>query len=229
MFQIIIPVVNIDLFNILFNNILENTILPTKIIIINNSSDSLAVPSRGEVEFRIITPPTPLPVNTSWNLGISHLSKCDFVSILNDDIEIPRTFFERIANGFKKISKAGVICPCTVTDKRQINNFLLVDVYDKMKKKEGWAFTIRKEILDTIPPIHSELKMFFGDDWFWWHVFRGGSGCIWYKDHGTIIYHAVGTALRKLDYRERNLQKKRERTIWYALKTEYVKSGVCKL
>lgn len=228
-FQVIIPVVNIEMFDTLLNNIFENTILPSSIIIINNSTYHINLPNSSYILFRLIEPKIPMYVNDSWNMGISHLSKCDFVSILNDDIEIPKFFFERIANGFKNFPKAGVICPCTVTSKGSIVDFPIINNYTKMKKKEGWAFTIRKDILDTIPPIHPLLKLFYGDDWFWWHVYRGGSGCLWYKDCGTVIYHAVGSALRKMCSTERNIQKKREKILWYNMKTEFVKSGVCKL
>lgn len=228
-FQVVIPVINIEMLSILLNNICENTVLPSSIIIINNSTRQINLPKSSGISFRMIEPDTPMRVNDSWNLGVSHLSECDFVSILNDDLSISSTFFERIANGFKKTPNAGAICPCTVTNKSDIDNFQLVDKYVKMKKVEGWAFTLRKDILDTIPPIHPLLKLFYGDDWFWWHVYRGGSGCLWYKDCGTVIYHAVGTALRKMCSKERNTQKKREKTLWYSMKTEFVKSGVCKL
>lgn len=224
LFQVIIPVVNIGMLDILIGNILNNTILPETIIIINNSSQQIKTSILPTIKFVVINPPAPLFVNESWNLGISKLSECDFVSILNDDIEIPTTFFKRIANGFKNFSKAGVICPCTVADRAMIA-LPTRDSYEKMKKKEGWAFTIRKNLLDTIPPIPSELKLFFGDDYFWWHVYRGGSGYIWYKDCGTIIYHAIGTSLRKICKKERDLQKRRERKIWYDLKSGLIGNG----
>lgn len=224
-FQIIIPAVNIEMLDTLLGNILKNTLLPSSIIIINNSSQPMNPPQSSGVKFTVINPESPLYVNESWNLGISYLTECEFVSILNDDIEIPATFFERIHMGFK-IPNAGAICPCTVVNKDNVNSFPIVDKYVKMNKKEGWAFSIRKDVLDKIPPIHSGLELFFGDDWFWWHIYRGGSGCLWYKDCGTVIYHAVGTALRKMCSKERNLQKKKEKFLWYDLKNEYLKSGV---
>lgn len=224
-FQVIIPVVNIRMLNTLLSNICENTVLPSSVIIINNSTRQITLPKSSGISFRMIEPDIPMYVNDSWNMGISHLSECDFVSILNDDIEIPRTFFERIAKGFKSHSNAGAICPCTVTNRADIIDFPLTNGYMKMKKKEGWAYTIRKDILDTIPPIHPSLKLFYGDDWFWWHVYRGGSGCLWYKDHGTVIYHAVGVALRRLCSKERSKQKKKEKKAWLDLKNKFLESG----
>lgn len=225
--QVIIPVVNIRMFNILLKNILENTVLPSSIIIINNSSQHIKLPSSfSETKFIIINPPTPLYVNESWNLGISYLSKCDFVSILNDDIEIPKFFFERIAKGFKTFSNAGVICPCTVTRREGVAIFPVVDKYVKMQRVEGWAFTIKKSLLDAIPPIPPALEFFFGDDFFWWYVYRTSPGCLWYKDRGTVIYHAVGTSLRKIDKAKRAQIKRNEREVWYNLKTELIKKGI---
>ena len=225
-FQIIIPVVNIGMFNILLDNILKNTTLPSAIIIINNSSQPIKISRPSDIEFIVIEPPTSLFVNESWNLGISYLTECDFVSILNDDIEIPKTFFESVSEGFKFFPNAGAVCPCTVINKSDIVNFPIENKYVKMRKKEGWAFSIRKNLLDAIPPIDERLELFFGDDWFWWYTYRGGSGYLWYKDHNIVIYHAVGTALRKLDYGKRNMQKKKEKLIWYGLKTEFLKSGI---
>lgn len=224
-FQVIIPVVNVGMFDILVRNILSNSIYPSSIIIINNSTEHIEIPKSSKTKFIVINPPNPLFVNESWNLGISYLTDCDFVSILNDDLEIPLTFFERITKGFKTFPDAGVICPCTVTHKVEVDRFELVNKYVKMRKKEGWAFTIRKDILDTIPPVHPELELFFGDDWFWWYVYRGGSGYVWYKDCGMVVYHAVGTSLRKLCSTKRNTQKGKERKIWYDLKTRFIENG----
>ena len=226
-FQVIIPAVNVGMLDVLIGNILNNTILPESIIIINNSSQQIKIPIQTTtVKFIVINPMSPLSVNESWNLGISKLTECDFVNFLNDDIEIPTTFFERIAAGFKKVFGAGVICPCTVTDRACVVTFPTRDSYEKMKEKEGWAFTIRKSLLDSITLIPDGLKIFFGDDYYWWYIFRGTKGYIWYKDWGTCIYHAVGASLRKIPSRERNAIKSRERKIWYDLKNSLIKNGV---
>ena len=225
-FHVIIPAVNVEVLYTLLDNIFENTVLPSHITIINNSSKVIKIPNFSKIDFTLIEPPSPLKVNESWNLGISRLSQCRFVSVLNDDIEIPKTFFERIEDGFNRYSNVGAICPCTVGDKKEISTFLLVDMYAKMKKVEGWAFTIRKCLLDTIPPIPPDLKFFFGDDYFWWYTYRGGSGYLWFRDYGTVIYHAVGTALRKIGKAKRTIIKKEEREIWYSLKGRLIEEGI---
>jgi GT2 family glycosyltransferase len=223
--QVIIPVMNTKVFQILANNIVDNIYKPSRIITINNSGEDIPKNpfKEYEIDYTVITPPKPLCVNESWNLGISKLLKCDFVSILNDDIQIPQTFFQNLIQGFKHYPDAGVICPHTVTDKKDGCN-ITSNEFTKMKHKEGWAFTIRKNILDTIPPIPPNLKLFFGDDWFWWHVYK--KGFLWYKDTSIEIFHHVGLSVRRINIEERTKIIRKERKIWYDFKTNFMKHGV---
>lgn len=222
-FQVIIPVINIDLVDSLLNSISINTIIPARIIIINNSNDSIK--NLYGLPIDIYSPPTPLSVNPSWNLGISKLTNCDFASILNDDIELPKLFFENIAKAFEKFPNCGAICPDTVNNNLEaFEAAVSMNATVKMQQKEGWAFTIRKSLLDRIPPIHPDLKLFFGDDWVWWHTYKGGF--YWYKDYNSIVHHLVGASLRMMCKKERNIQKRQERVIWYDLKNTFMKDPI---
>lgn len=222
-FQVIIPVINIDLVDNLLNSISINTITPARIIIINNSNNNIK--NLYGLPVDIYSSPIPLSVNPSWNLGISHLTNCDFVSILNDDIELPKLFFANLANVFEKFPYCGAICPDTVNNNLEsFEAAVPMNATVKMQQKEGWAFTIRKSLLDRIPPIHSDLQLFFGDDWFWWHTYKGGF--YWYKDYNSIVHHLVGASLRMMCKKERNIQKRKERVIWYNLKFKFMQDPI---
>jgi len=226
-FKVVIPVINFDYVDALLQGISRNTLLPKRVIIINNSktisNNPYSIINIYGLKLYVITPPFPLNVNPSWNLGILKTSDCDFVSILNDDIEIPETFFENVANAFDKYSDCGVVCPDTVISKEDFNSRIPVGEVLKMKKKEGWAWTIRRELVDIIPPIHNDLQLFYGDDWYWWHTWKRGK--VWIKIMNTIIYHTVGASVSKISKIDRNIQKKAEKFLWYDMKNAMIDSG----
>lgn len=222
--QVVVPVMGIDRFRKLAENICANSRLPSLVVIVNNSGQNITdLPFEDyKIPYTIVVPPKSLAVNAAWTLGISILSECDYVSILNDDIEIPSHFFSHIIRNFRCLPDAGAICPYTDMNRKNIPylDYGLNDV-SRMKHKEGWAFTIRKNLLDEIPPIPTELTMFFGDDWYWWHTYK--RGFLWYKDNGIAIYHAVGASLRKIDKEERDALRNAERFLWYDMKGQMAK------
>jgi len=220
--QVVIPTININLLDCLLQSIAGNTLIPNHVIIINNLPDQSVVSTYG-LSTTIITPRSPLSVNPSWNLGISQTTNCDFVSILNDDILLPNKFFENLAGVFKVKTDAGVVCPWTVINMKEFKTKKGVNNIIKMKRKEGWAWTIRKDLVDEIPPIHSNLQLFYGDDWFWWHTYKRKR--TWVKDLNTIIYHAVGASCSKISILERTKQVRDEKFKWYALKKQFLDSG----
>ncbi len=199
-FEIIVPVVNVKMFcTYLFNSICNNILLPKKIIIINNSKyknnnifkhKMLKYIVDNTLNIEIYSSETGF-VNESFNIGISHLSSnCDYVSFLNEDVILNDCFFQKNLKVFE-IKNCGVACPKTVNFIKNLIND--VDNIQQMSKREGWAFTVRKDLLDLIPPIpHKKLSIFFGDDWFWYHSID--AGFLWYKNTGNVIYHKVGVS-----------------------------------
>ena len=221
--QVVVPVMDVDRFRKLAEDICANSHKPSLVIIVNNSKQNISdLPfDNYEIPYTVIIPPMPLATNHAWNLGIGLLTECDYASILNDDIEIPNHFFGHIMGNFEYRSNAGAICPYTITDRENNLDYNINDII-RMKHKEGWAFTIRKKLLDEIPPIPTELTMFFGDDWYWWHTYK--RGFLWYKDNGVAIFHAVGASLRNIDKEERDALRNAERSIWYDMKNEMIKN-----
>jgi len=191
-FQVIIPMVQQDLCNILLNCMKFQDVKPDRILIINNSGRDFRLDNP---MIEVFTPIQPLNVNPSWNLAIKMLAGSEYVSFLNDDISfITKKFFEEIENGFHTYKKAGVVCPETINNEELHNHVCKKYRYSQMRKREGWAFTIRKSILDNIPPIPDKLTTFCGDDWIWHHCHK--AGYYWLKAHWLVLFHRTSSTVK---------------------------------
>lgn len=203
-YSVIIPVVNRSLASQLLASIATNTIIPDDILIVDNSMSKTAFPHDFDLPLRVIDTKECLGVNASWNLGIRAIGDCDYVAILNDDVVLGKSFFERNIHVFKTNTDCGAACPGTVFNLSELEEKLSKIIL--MKKREGWAMSFRWDILKAIPPIPDDLKTFCGDDWFWLQT--GLMGYYWYKDTGNIVYHKVGEAVRALGVRKHLRQDK---------------------
>jgi len=151
-------------------------------------------------------------VNESWNIGFSQAGKCDILSVLNDDVVLNERFFERLVAPFQIIDCA-VVCPKTETtvegfDATRLRAGLGFDLAP-MKRREGWAFSFRKDILDNIPRIPVEkFKTFCGDDWLWYHTVV--QRMRWYWDLNNVIYHKVGASLDSMPKLRETLREEKE-------------------
>lgn len=207
-FQVIIPVVNPELCDILIKNMEENTLLPKRVIIIDNSKQYY-MPRSHKFLIEIYHSKTGA-VNESWNLGISKTTDCDYVSILNDDIRIGPWFFERIVRVFREALNCSAVCPNTILGVRVPNLREGSFSFEGMSRREGWAVSFRKKILDKVPPIpNTRIKTFYGDNWWWFWT----TICIkanWYKDLGNPIWHMVGQSTLKLGKRRCKRKERKE-------------------
>jgi len=201
-FEVIVPVVNLELMRNLIESIHKNTLLPEKIILIDNSkrpvSDIFKFIPLNHVVKVVHYSKTGL-VNESLNLGRKYISKdCEFVSFLNDDVVLLPCFFQRNLELFEN-KKCGVAVPRTV---HSMDKMIKGKVAPRiLAKREGWAFTIRKKLLDDIPPIPCKrIATFHGDDWIWYYTSPKGN--LWFKDMGNVIYHHIGASVDKLGFKK---------------------------
>lgn len=209
-FNVICPVVQPDLCDNMLRSLESNSILPKRVIIIDNTDKGDYLPISHLFKIDVYYSEMG-HVNESWNLGISKADiRADYVSILNDDIYLNGFFFQRVLETFKKYKNCGVACPKTLKDRNELGRGVGKQRITRMGRREGWAFTIRKELLDHIAPIPSHrITIFHGDDWFWfWTKTRGN---FWYKDLGNLIWHEVGASVTSLNMRG---LKKKERNEW---------------
>ena len=195
--DVIIPVIRKDLLKLLIDDFKGQSLLPAHVLVIDNSGTTDST-EYTDMPFPVtrVAQSKNIGVNASWNLGIGICLNCDAVAILNDDIRISVDFFKKIAAVLNLVPDAAVVCPQTLpeTDCFLQNPHQETGRIIPMRKREGWAMSIRRDILDQIPPIPDSLRTFCGDDWFWyWTVVRLKK--YWVKDLSNIIYHHVGASM----------------------------------
>lgn len=191
MIDIIIPAVRQTELLLLLYDLIENqSVLPNKVYVIDNREEQITGLQyyydnhEGIVEH--IRMKERLLPHASWRLGFG-LAEANYISLFNDDIRLEGNFLERLLETFRANSKIGVVCPTLSR-----GNVRSIPRWIKMPKREGWAWTIRKDLLDAIPPIPEELTMFAGDDWYFYFVNK--YGYIWAKMTDCFCYHSPGVS-----------------------------------
>jgi len=222
MISVVIPVLNqLFLTSNLLKYISENTVKPAKIFLIdNNSSEDIksAVDCYKDLNIVYIKQRKNYGVNAAWNIGIQ-FSEEGIISFLNNDIIIPKFFFEYIEELMTKNPKVGICVPTTVKDKSSV---LTIDSYSDIRtsplgKREGWAFTMRTSLARVCFPIPKELKFFFGDDYLFGRTLEMGYTVV--KMENNPIYHYGSVTLSEEIGDSKTLELlKDERKVWEEIK-----------
>lgn len=201
---VVIPVVQDVYVNQLLCCIEQNSVHPDSVIIIDNSEKGVNLAQKTHLRVHLYKLAFSLSVNASWNYGIQNFvgTDIDLISILNDDLLIERLFFEKLIRQASRNGKAGVFCPQTLPRQINIENALPVgfESCSEMSKREGWAWTIRKNLARHLPPIPDKLKTFCGDDWYWYHCHKESRP--WMKIAGCWCYHYVGQSVKIMNVRQ---------------------------
>jgi GT2 family glycosyltransferase len=218
----VIPTMDVESAVLLVNQILNDSPIPDKIFIINNtekcyeSSEFLE-----DKRFIILNQLSNIGVNPSLNKAMDLAEEMGAnLSFLNDDICIANYFFLRICNIMDHYKDTGILCPSTTHD---MGFFLAHSKFMSQTEfkfhapysivpllhREGWAVTLSIDLIRRMPRIPEEMKTFCGDDWVFEHAEKFGFGII--KDLNNIIYHKVGSTLKKHpEIRDTLLEEKRE-------------------
>jgi hypothetical protein len=210
--ELIVPVIVDHLFQGFLESVEANTILPQRILLIDNTPKGIK-PKSTKVEIVRLKSKTGM-VNESWNLGIKRLSKdCEAVGIYNDDIILNPYFFQRTIETLNWSKQCAVACPNTVETTQSLRRGRVNRT--GMTEREGWCFTIKKQILDLIPPIPDNVvQTFCGDSWIFEHT--QSMGYFWGKDLGNPIWHYKGVSILATGKRK---DKKPEWNSWQQLRT----------
>lgn len=214
--NVIVPVVQPHYCDNMLESLEKNTILPTRVILIDNTVNGDYLPVSNIFNIDIYKSLTG-KVNESWNLGVCLVDiTADYVSILNDDIYLNKWFYQRVLETFDSHRDCGVACPRSVNSMEDMGIGKKERKIKRMERREGCAFTFKKKVLDMIAPIpHHRVKIFHGDDWY--HCWTNMNGFSWYKDEGNIIFHHVGASVKMLGYRR---VKKTEWNEWQKIRGE---------
>lgn len=198
---VIVPVVQTDLAYELLEAIVSNTVKPSVCVIVDNSEDGSfskrAKDFAGTIPMIMHRENPRLAVNASWTKALGTINgKADVVSFLNDDLIINPEFFDKITKSFRALPMMGGVCPVTVKRKEDVLSGAGKDVVlDRMRKREGWAFSMPTKVIAKCPPIPSSLKNFCGDDWFWWWSHQ--HGYFWCYMINNQVFHYVGSSIRR--------------------------------
>lgn len=196
MITVVIPTLNQNNYTeILLNSIIENTIKPEKIFLINdggNVKESEGIVKKyKDLNIELLSHLVTMGVNYSWNEGVRS-STTDIISVFNNDIILNKYFFEILIDCYNNYDW-GIICPETVSNIKSISNIKNEIILKEMSKREGWCWSVRSSFIKNIPPIPSFLRNYCGDDYIFHqsrlskkptlkminnHIYHYGSGTV---------------------------------------------------
>jgi len=208
----------------LCTQISRNTLLPEKVVIIDNTASKQFVCPKLDLDLEVVWFGKNIGVNRSWNYGLS-IAKTTLVSVLNADIFLPQRFFEKIVQPFSDQS-VGIVVPLSTT-KREAFSFseeCSEAIATDFLGRQGWAWTIRRAVLEKVSPIPEELQMFFGDDFIFACVRELGYKVVLVTN--TLVLHKVGVSSSVGRNTEVDKIYKKEKQEWNRIKQnigEYVR------
>lgn len=223
MITLVVPVHNqLEVTDQFLNYVSYNIVIPEKIILIDdNSTEDMKslIEKYNKLPIQYIRHNKNEGVNYSWNEGL-RLSKTPYISIFNNDIIINKYFFKKIIETFKLNNKFGIVCGQTL---RRSKNIKLTDdsppTTQMMTRREGWAFTIKKEMSDLIPDIPKELKIYCGDDYLFFYCYLLGYVPI--KILNNYLFHYGSLTISSIRPRGLRIQEKK---LWLEIKNKILKA-----
>jgi GT2 family glycosyltransferase len=111
-----------------------------------------------------------IPLNHLWN-SFKDLCKCPYLCFLNNDVQLSNRFVEDTISTFSHNPSVGITTYVTNhpdhLDTLPNLDFIIL----KPPTYQGWAFTIKRELMPTIP---RDTQLFYGDDIIFSHVVNKG-------------------------------------------------------
>jgi len=221
MIKVVIPIYNqITYTDQLLNNILQNKVLPQKIILIDDcSTENIRnlVKKYKSLPIEYIKHSSNKSVNYSWNEGMQKTTT-SIVSVLNNDIIINKFFFKKIIDAYNNNPNWGIVCPKTIKQSKSVKSSVDEPVILKnMGKREGWAWSARMSFIKKIDPIPDFLRTYCGDDYVFFCA--RGLGYSALKMMNNVIYHYGGKTVKTTPPKG---ERKREKKLWEPYKQKLV-------
>jgi GT2 family glycosyltransferase len=173
MLSIVIPVHNCYSFTRdLLDDFLRCDTKPESIIIIDNASDDdtkvIPVKYRGRLPIKYIRNSKNIGVNQAWMQGYKEVDT-EYIGFWNNDIRICDFIIEAIEDVFRGNKDIGLVVPETINEDFLVKNAVYPRPleFDVLGNREGWCFSMRKNIIDEGGKIPSELINSAGDDWLY--------------------------------------------------------------
>ena len=122
----------------LLGDVREQTQPPSRIVVVDDSSDAVDWASRfPDLPMEVIRPPLRVFISAAKNLG---WVRCDseYVAFIDDDNRIPRDLLAHLASDLSEHSNWGAVMPGVLYDRRPD----LVWVYATPFRPDRWGFTL---------------------------------------------------------------------------------------
>lgn len=223
---IVVPVMNqLKITEEFLNSISENIIKPYEIIIKDNNSiediEGLVSNYKNILNISYEKFSNNIGVNPVWNIGIKQ-SITNLVGIFNNDIVLNKYFFKMLLETFRKEPKCGIACPNTIANKEAVSKTRNDPVILKtMGKREGWAFTIKRDLALEIGPVPNELITYCGDDFYFFCV-REIKKLKAIKMINNYIFHYGGQTVKE-KFRGKKTSRISEKQIWAKIRDNLIK------
>lgn len=214
MIDVVIPILNFSAYtHSILLDILNNSVHPRTIFIINNNSSDNSIKIiedfKSRLNIKLLNLRKNIGVNSSWNIGL-RLSTSNYISVLNNDLVLNKNFFYNIIETFKKHTDCGMLCPKTLQplndeydytkDVQSIrnHNFAGSCTTNPVPWRQGWAFTVRQELKQYLK-IPKELFNYCGDDYHFLTLSNMKKSILLMEENIIFHYNAItgrGTLLR---------------------------------
>lgn len=176
----------------------RGTIQPSEIVLIDNGDKETCkhlVEKHRSLNIHYIRSEENLGINGSWNLGLDR-TKMKNILFLNNDTYVNKYFIEKIIKVMEN-PEVGICVPTlgpAISYLESKNHPEEDPTIEDCIYIEGWAFTIKKEILDKVGCIPVQYKTFMGDTYFFecstWLQYRN------VKMINNFVYHYGSTTLK---------------------------------
>lgn len=205
--EFLMPVMRPQMALLILEDLINQTLKPDKLTIVDNGGD-FKLHKKYPFEIELIKPGYNIGTNQAWNKIFD--IKADYIGLVPDDCRLDKNLIKILKDGLLLYNDIGA--STATIFKNDIGLQARTDhIYGIQVSGKGHfgAILFKKCILDQLPLIPKEFKIFFGDNWLGWWITQIG-----YKiyEMSVGITHKHKTDLKvKLNYPEVIEQ---ERIIW---------------
>lgn len=198
MIDVVIPVCGQESYTAqIIRDMTAQTFKPATVFIIGNGNSGMVreicKAAAGYLNIKYLPQLFNIGVNPSWNLGMG-LCTAEIIAVLNNDLRLPNKFFEKIQKTFDENADCGGCVPLnleTVGEFQDLSDNR--NRVDQQFSREGWAFSLRRDVWQRSEPMPDNIRTFFGDDYWFERVHA--CGYRWLKMIDNRIFHFVSQSL----------------------------------
>jgi len=176
------------------DDIREQSIVPDKVVIVDNTKDEIHIPFYNELAIYIHREKGNSGVNKAWNMILGEKQNYDYIGFCGDH-RLGPFLFEKCIRALQN-ENVGIVCPQMVDEfpPTYIGNYNFSGI---RSGKGNCSFVLmRKEVAEKIPKIPDELKIFFGDNWISYWITK--QGLLWVRLlNGYIRRDTIGVSAQK--------------------------------